>query len=56
MNLAPSTFHYRPKIDPKEREKRDCDLRDLIEGIQLELPGYGYRRLYQELRRPVRFM
>jgi transposase InsO family protein len=55
MNLAPSTFYYRPKIDPKEREKKDADLRDLIESIQLELPGYGHRRLYQELlRRHIR--
>lgn len=55
MNLAPTTFYYRPKIDPKEREKSDADLRDLIESIQLELPGYGHRRLYREmLRRNLR--
>lgn len=51
MRLSPSTYYYRPKINPSEREKRDCDLRDLIESIQVEFPGYGYRRLHQELLR-----
>ena len=55
MKLSPSTYYYRLKINPKEREKKDADLRDLIEKIQLELPGYGHRRLYQEfLRRDMR--
>lgn len=51
MKLSPSTYYYRLKINPSEREKKDCDLRDLIEKIQLELPGYGHRRLYHELLR-----
>lgn len=51
MKLSPSTSYYRLKINPNEREKKDADLRDLIEKIQLELPGYGHRRLYEELLR-----
>ncbi len=51
LKLSPSTSYYRLKINPNEREKKDADLRDLIEKIQLELPGYGHRRLYEELLR-----
>lgn len=55
LKFSPSTYYYRLKINPNEREKRDADLRDVIEEIQLEQPGYGYRRLYQELlRRHIR--
>ena len=51
MGLARSTYYYKPKIDPKVKEQQDLDLRDRIEEIQAEFPGYGYRRVQQELKR-----
>jgi putative transposase len=47
--LASSTFYYQPKSDPSERQRHDAELRDLIEAIQAEFPGYGYRRVQHEL-------
>ena len=49
--LARSRYYYKPKIDPKVRTQRDLDLRDRIENIQAEFPGYGYRRVQLELER-----
>ena len=49
--LARSTYYYRPKVDPKLKAQQDADLRDRIERIQAEFPGYGYRRVYRELER-----
>ena len=51
MGLARSTYYYKPKINPKVKEQQDLDLRDRIEEIQAEFPGYGYRRVQQELKR-----
>ena len=51
IGLSPSSFYYKPKIEPQEREKRDADLRDIIEALHLELPGYGYRRIKWHLFR-----
>jgi transposase InsO family protein len=50
MNLASSSYYYRPQSDP-ERERQDGLLREQIERLQGEFPGYGYRRLGQQLRR-----
>jgi putative transposase len=36
---------------PQQRAQRDVELRDAIERIVLELPGYGYRRVTTALRR-----
>jgi putative transposase len=36
---------------PQQRAQRDVELRDAIERIVLELPGYGYRRVTAALRR-----
>ena len=47
MNLPRSTYYYQPK-------NKACDEPDLIERIEKiieEFPGYGYRRLTQELHR-----
>ena len=49
--LARSTYYYKPRVDPKVKMQQDADLRDRIERIQAEFPGYGYRRVYQELKR-----
>ena len=34
IGLSVSGYYYKPKIDPQEKAKRDCDLRDRIEAIQ----------------------
>jgi len=51
MNLASSSYHYQPVTDIEERDLNDAELRDHIERLQGEFPGYGYRRLGQQLRR-----
>ena len=51
MNLAPSSYYYKPKSDAAERAKTDAELRDRLERIQGEFPGYGYRRLAKQLCR-----
>lgn len=35
----------------REKGEKDLDLRDTIERIVLEFPGYGYRRVTAALRR-----
>jgi len=50
--LAPSSYYYKP--DLKHARKRDDDddkLRQQIEWIHEEFPGYGYRRIERELKR-----
>jgi len=42
---------YYDKPSPQQKVERNLDLRDVIEGIVLEFPGYGYRRVTAELRR-----
>lgn len=49
--LARSTYYYRPQVDPGDRAQQDADLRDRIERIQADFPGYGYRRVHEELKR-----
>lgn len=51
IGLSTSSFYYRTRIDPEEKARRDCDLRDKIEAIQAVFPGYGYRRLKHHLAR-----
>ncbi|HLN98192.1 MAG TPA: IS3 family transposase [Pyrinomonadaceae bacterium] len=51
MRLASSSYYYEPLTDPEERDRNDAELRDHIERLQGEFPGYGYRRLGQQLRR-----
>ncbi len=41
--------HERPS--PEEKAQRDIELRDAIERIVLQFPGYGYRRVTKELHR-----
>ena len=50
--LAPSSYYYKP--DPRHAKRRDDEdekLRQQIERIHEELPGYGYRRIERELKR-----
>jgi len=49
IDLPRSTFYYRPTA--ANDGLNDVTLLALIEGIQNELPGYGYRRVTHELRR-----
>lgn len=51
MNLASSSYYYRPQTDGEDKERQDTFLREQIERLQGEFPGYGYRRLGQQLRR-----
>lgn len=51
INLKRSTYYYRPEPPSLEQLKRENDLRDRIEIIALEFPGYGYRRITKQLHR-----
>ena len=51
MNLAPSSYYYKPKSGVDRRIRSDAELRHRIERIQGEFAGYGYRRLGKQLRR-----
>lgn len=42
---------YRGRPSPEEKAAQDVALRDAIERIVLEFPGYGYRRVTKELHR-----
>jgi len=49
FEVSRSWYYERPS--PEEKAARDIELRDAIERIVLEFPGYGYRRLTKELHR-----
>jgi putative transposase len=51
MKLASSSYYYQSLTDLEVQEQSDSELRDHIERLQEEFPGYGYRRLGQQLRR-----
>lgn len=51
LEMSVGAYYYKPKIDPIVRAISDADLRDHIERIQMEFPGYGYRRVDRDLRR-----
>ncbi len=42
---------YYQKLSVEQKVGKDLDLRDAIERIVLEFPGYGYRRVAAELHR-----
>jgi transposase InsO family protein len=48
MNLALSTYYYKPKRDLNIKRKSDTDIRAKIEEIHLTFPGYGWRRIQRE--------
>ena len=50
MELASSSFYYKPRTKSPERVKAEADLRDRIEAICLEFPRYGYRRVTHQLK------
>jgi len=49
--LGVSRSWYRERSGPEEKAAQDVELRDAIERIVLEFPGYGYRRVTKELHR-----
>ncbi len=49
LGVGRSWYYERPRV-PSQAE-RDLDLRDAIERIVLEFPGYGYRRVTEALGR-----
>ncbi len=51
LGLAKSSFYYCPKIPLILKEKRDNEIRDYIEIVHAEFPGYGYRRIREHLLR-----
>lgn len=51
MSLASSSYYYQPVTDLQAQQGGDAWLRDHIERLQGDFPGYGYRRLGQQLRR-----
>jgi putative transposase len=56
MKLARSSYYYQPQSEDNEQLQTQADLRDQIEGICLEFPGYGYRRVTQQLKRDHRIV
>jgi len=51
MRIARSTFYYQPKEESLDELEVKTDLKGEIEKICLESPGYGYRRVTEELKR-----
>ena len=49
MGVSRSWYYERPSVE--EKAKKYVELRDAIERIVLEFPGYGYRRVTAALRR-----
>jgi putative transposase len=45
------SWYYERRPSSEEKARRDVELRDAIERIILEFPGYGYRRVTKELHR-----
>jgi len=50
MKLARSSFYHKAKAKTTGQMKAEADLRDRIEGICLEFPRYGYRRVTHQLK------
>ena len=50
INLSRSSFYYKPGTKSSDRREARADLRDHIEAICLEFPGYGYRRVTHQLK------
>jgi len=51
MGIAKSTFYRDSCIKTLERQTRDNEIRDYIELVHVEFPGYGYRRIKRHLQR-----
>lgn len=49
FEVSRSWYYEHPSLE--EKAQRDIELRDAIEKIVLEFPGYGYRRVTKEIHR-----
>lgn len=49
LEVSRSWYYQKPAVDQQTDE--EADLRDTIERIVLEFPGYGYRRVTESLKR-----
>ncbi|MFI5273922.1 MAG: IS3 family transposase, partial [Ktedonobacterales bacterium] len=49
LGVSRSWYYAHPSVDV--RAQRDLDLRDAIERVTLDFPGYGYRRVTHALQR-----
>ena len=56
MKLARSSYYYQPQSEDKAQLQTQANLRDRIEEICLEFPGYGYRRVTWQLKREHRIV
>ena len=54
IGLAPSSYYHEPKTKTVEHLMRDLDIRDEIEKVHVDHPGYGYRRIYHYFKREGR--
>ncbi|MGZ3715964.1 MAG: IS3 family transposase, partial [Ktedonobacterales bacterium] len=45
------SWYYAAPAAHEQRVRRDADLRDAIEQVVLDFPGYGYRRVTYALQR-----
>src|SRR5262245_31959353 len=50
MGISRSTYYHK-SIREKEQMDRDLELKQEIEKIHLQFPGYGYRRIHEHLLR-----
>jgi transposase InsO family protein len=50
IGISKATYYHKPTRKERQLEN-DMDLKDVIENIHLELPGYGYRRIHEHLLR-----
>lgn len=50
MEISRATYYHKP-LKEERLSAKDMELRDLIEEIHTELPGYGYRRIREHLLR-----
>ncbi len=51
LNIPRSTFYYKAKDPDKNKEIQEADIKDHIERIICEFPGYGSRRVTEQLKR-----
>lgn len=50
MGISRATYYHKP-VREERRLQRDLELREAIEEIHIDLPGYGYRRIRKHLLR-----
>ena len=51
IGLSVSSFYYQSKNSTAEHAFRDAEIRDKIEQLHVDFPGYGYRRIYAQFLR-----